>query len=172
MACRAEEIGLNRSADFAAACPSQQRAVGGPTTKLAVAGDRGFESISLRVDEPVKQHADRDKVLFYGRLGCCALYFARSVSPTATSNVRRDRSRESMRQGRPLQRCLHTTARVGPSLASTGGSTRCSALHYSADPPGFCFLILPQPLRGCSIRDLRTKSSMPLECGKVCISAA
>ena len=24
---------------------------------------------------------------------------------------------------RPLQRCLHTTARVGPSLASTGGST-------------------------------------------------
>ena len=26
--CRAEEIGLNRSADFAAACPSQQRAVG------------------------------------------------------------------------------------------------------------------------------------------------
>ena len=64
---------------------------------------------------------------------------------------------------RPLQRCLHTTARVGPSLASTGGSTRCSALHYSADPPGFCFLILPQPLRGCSIRDLRTKSSMPLE---------
>jgi hypothetical protein len=37
MARRAEEIGLNRSADFAAACPSQQRA-GGPTTKLAVAG--------------------------------------------------------------------------------------------------------------------------------------
>ena len=120
-------------------------------------------SESLADDEPVKQHADRDKVLFYGRLGCCALYFARSVSPTATSNVRRDRSRASMRQGRPLQRCLHTTARVGPSLASTGGSTRCSALHYSADPPGFCFLILPQPLRGCSIWDLRTKSSMPLE---------
>ena len=44
---------MNRSADFAAACPSQQPA-GDPTTKLAVAGDRGFESISLqqRVREP------------------------------------------------------------------------------------------------------------------------
>jgi len=52
-------------------------------------------SESLADDEPVKQHADRDKVLF------CV---ARSVLPTATSNARRDRSRASMRQGRPLQR--------------------------------------------------------------------
>jgi Terminase RNaseH-like domain len=47
MGCRAEEIGLNRSADFAAACLSQQRAVGARQQSSPWPGDRGFESISL-----------------------------------------------------------------------------------------------------------------------------
>jgi CBS domain-containing protein len=48
MACRAEKIGLNRSADFAAACLSQRRAVGARQQSSPWPGDRRFESISLR----------------------------------------------------------------------------------------------------------------------------
>ena len=62
MACRAEKIGLNRSADFAAACPSQQRAVGGPTTKLAVAGGP-----RVRIHLPPAPSPAHDKPPLVGR---------------------------------------------------------------------------------------------------------
>ena len=54
MARPAGEIGVNRSADFAAACPSQQPA-GDPTTKLAVAGGPRFR-IHL---SPAERHVQR-----------------------------------------------------------------------------------------------------------------
>ena len=46
MACRAEKIGLNRSADFAAASPRSNERQGARQSS-PWPGDRGFESISL-----------------------------------------------------------------------------------------------------------------------------
>jgi hypothetical protein len=48
MARRAEEIGLNRSADFAAACPRSNERHGARQQSSPWPADRGFESISLR----------------------------------------------------------------------------------------------------------------------------